>query len=614
MTLAYRQDVDWLRALAVVAVVGFHWELSGFRGGYVGVDVFFVISGFLIGRIVQSEIATGAFSFTEFYVRRIRRLVPALYVMIVVTALVGNVVLLDSELAEFRRSVFAVATFSSNIFFWMQSGYFDRAGAEKPLLHTWSLGIEEQFYILLPILLYLLWKWRNRLGGRIVVAAIAVASYVASDLLLARESAAGFFLLQSRAWELLVGVMLVWLPTLRAAWAGHVARGIGLTMILAAVLSYTPGLHAAHYALLPVFGAAIFILGGPPQWRAPPIEFVGGMSYSLYLWHWPIYTLAKLNSPTTTLPLQLKLLLAVAFLVVSYASYRLIEKPMRQARASSKTVFQLAAGATAAMLLVFGFALYSSSGKTSDDPQVAKLMEYDRYPGHVVRPPCFDEDWTEDNHPGCITHNGNNRSVLVWGDSLADHYLPGLKALGGEGVDYSQASGVGCYPAVSPTITEGYCRHLLNRVTNFMHEGGGESTLLISTDWVNFAHRYGFDTMMHELQSTISLIGGRIFVLGPSVRFKARLPPLLLRARKRGTSLAAVDVVDPVSFDLDDKMRVAFEKIPGATYLSPMQVVCPARQCKLTVGDGDPITWDHGHMTVAGSIEVVRALAPAIFK
>jgi peptidoglycan/LPS O-acetylase OafA/YrhL len=176
---AYREDIDWLRAIAVLAVVAFHFEVPGPFGGFVGVDIFFVISGYLITGIIQSEVQSGTFSFARFYERRVRRLLPALYAMVALTAIPSFHYLLTSERQEFFRSVAAVVTFTSNFFFWFQTGYFDHAAVEKPLLHTWSLAVEEQFYLALPLLLWTL--LRNVRGSRIAlsvaISVMALASF-----------------------------------------------------------------------------------------------------------------------------------------------------------------------------------------------------------------------------------------------------------------------------------------------------------------------------------------------------------------------------------------------------------------------------------------------------
>ena len=207
MRAEYREDIDWLRAIAVLAVIEFHFE-TGVLGGFVGVDIFFVISGYLITGIIQSELRSHTFSFAAFYERRVRRLLPPLYAMVVLTAVPCFSLLLPSERAEFFRSVVSVTTFTSNIFFWLQSGYFDHGAVEKPLLHTWSLAVEEQFYLALPLLLWVIW-WFTR-GRRavlvVLLAALAALSFAWSVRLVGSgNSSFAFYMSPPRAWEFLIG-------------------------------------------------------------------------------------------------------------------------------------------------------------------------------------------------------------------------------------------------------------------------------------------------------------------------------------------------------------------------------------------------------------------------
>ena len=204
----YREDIDWLRAIAVLAVVAFHFEAPAVFGGFVGVDIFFVISGYLITGIIQSELQSGTFSFARFYERRVRRLLPALYAMVALTAIPSFHYLLTSERLEFFRSVAAVVTFTSNFFFWFQTGYFDHAAVEKPLLHTWSLAVEEQFYLALPLMLWGLLRLTRgaRLALPVVLGALALASFALSVWLMKTDrSANAFFMSPPRAWEFLIG-------------------------------------------------------------------------------------------------------------------------------------------------------------------------------------------------------------------------------------------------------------------------------------------------------------------------------------------------------------------------------------------------------------------------
>jgi hypothetical protein len=243
---AYREDIDWLRAIAVLAVVAFHFEAPAVFGGFVGVDIFFVISGYLITGIIRSEVKSGSFSFARFYERRVRRLLPALYATVALTAIPSFHYLLTSERQEFFRSVAAVVTFTSNFFFWFQTGYFDHAAVEKPLLHTWSLAVEEQFYLALPLLLWALLRFAR--GGRIALpialGAMALASFALSVWLMGtNRSANAFFMGLPRAWEFLIGgiVAIEDFPLLRNALAQQVARGIALVLIAIPIFSLRQG-------------------------------------------------------------------------------------------------------------------------------------------------------------------------------------------------------------------------------------------------------------------------------------------------------------------------------------------------------------------------------------
>jgi peptidoglycan/LPS O-acetylase OafA/YrhL len=264
----YREDIDWLRAIAVLAVVAFHFEAPAVFGGFVGVDIFFVISGYLITGIIQSEVTSGTFSFARFYERRVRRLLPALYAMVVLTAIPSFHYLLTSERAEFFRSVAAVITFTSNFFFWFQTGYFDHAAVEKPLLHTWSLAVEEQFYLALPILLWALLRvFRgHRLMLPAALGALGLASFALGIWLMRTErSADAFFMSPPRAWEFLIGGLVATpgFPVLRQRLPQRIARGIALALLAIPIFSLRQGPGFPGFnALTPCVGAAMFIWSG----------------------------------------------------------------------------------------------------------------------------------------------------------------------------------------------------------------------------------------------------------------------------------------------------------------------------------------------------------------
>ena len=335
---AYRADIDGLRALAIVPVLLFHVAAPGFHGGFVGVDVFFVISGYLITGIVAREVAAGRFSLLDFYRRRALRIFPALFVMLAVYAAVAYATLLPGELAAFAKSMLATALFSSNFYFHQSSGYFAPAAHAMPLLHTWSLAVEEQFYLVWPLLLMLL-AHRTRHAAVGLAAVLAALSFGAAAWGVSHDPAGSFYLSHARAWELLIGALLVWLPPRVLVHRGlrELTAGLGLAAILVAVKFFNQGTpFPGPMALLPVLGAAAIIAAGAAGPTAVgrvlslrPLVFIGRVSFSLYLWHWPLIVFAQ-----TALFLEqtaaVRMLLVLLSFGLAVLSWRFVETPFRR--------------------------------------------------------------------------------------------------------------------------------------------------------------------------------------------------------------------------------------------------------------------------------------------
>ena len=461
MRRVYREDIDWLRAIAVLAVVAFHFEAPVF-GGFVGVDIFFVISGYLITGIIQSEVKSGSFSFAHFYERRVRRLLPALYAMVALTAIPSFHYLLASERLEFFRSVAAVVSFTSNFFFWFQTGYFDHAAVEKPLLHTWSLAVEEQFYLALPLLIWAVLRFSR--GGRIalpvVLTALALASFLLSIWLMGTDrSANAFFMSPPRAWEFLIGG----LPVLRNALAQQIARGLALILIAIAIfgLRQGPGFPGFN-ALTPCIGAAMFIWSGigvstQMRGRYSPlntVKFFGQISYSLYLWHWPLFTFARFSKNTLVLDPLDKAALFAFTVAISYLSWRFVEQPFRRGvlAPTRRAAFRIAGLATAVLLAGSGAGTILGNSTSDSDPEASRLDAYNRYD---VRPiyrtgSCFRYDGGSIDEASCLATLNGEQNVLLWGDSYAAQYHYDLShVIDPQRVNLMQAAQAACMPTSS---------------------------------------------------------------------------------------------------------------------------------------------------------------------
>lgn len=431
----YRREIDGLRSIAVLAVVFYHFAIPGFGGGFVGVDVFFVISGFLIGGILWREkIATGRLSLARFYLRRIRRLAPAYFAMALVSLGFAYAILLPYEFREFGKGLIAATIYLSNFLFYRQAGYFDGAAEEKILLHTWSLSVEEQFYIVLPLLILLLGRWHR---GLITVLLLGFIASIASAILITQSAhTAAFYLFPFRAWELLSGVLLAILGHQRKLqWNYHGSLSwLGLALVIGAVLFVEPGPQFPGYQVIaPVLGTWLLILNGRHGnlvnrflIMKGPVA-VGLISYSLYIWHWPILTLSTYwRGGYDGLAERFGWMALV--LVVAFLSWRLVELPVRRAQSLSGRGLLGGTVLASAILVSAGGWIYLQNGMpTRFKPEIRV---------HINASADFLQDWGR-----CYTArdgafaglevcdlgpDGQPPEYLIWGDSHLRAFMDGI--------------------------------------------------------------------------------------------------------------------------------------------------------------------------------------------
>lgn len=362
----YRREIDGLRALAVVPVVLFHAGFAPFSGGYVGVDVFFVISGYLITSIILADLDQGRFRLATFYERRIRRILPPLFLVILVSLPFACAWLSLSFLRDYFQSVAAVSVFVSNILFWWESGYFEPAASLKPLLHTWSLSVEEQFYLLFPLCLILIWRFQKRAVWA-AVSVTGLASLMLALVVATRWPEAGFFLAPTRAWELMLGAALACPSVQRRVDAidGRIGAGLallGLSMVVVVVFAYSEALPwPSAFALVPTVGTAMVIAFATPANLTGRLlgqrllVGIGLISYSAYLWHQPIFAFAR-HRMLTELSAPLLLLLATASFALAALSWRYVERPFRDRSRIARRPVLVAAVTVATACFAVGLA------------------------------------------------------------------------------------------------------------------------------------------------------------------------------------------------------------------------------------------------------------------
>ncbi|MBP1126750.1 MULTISPECIES: acyltransferase family protein [Pseudomonas] len=477
--LAYRRDIDGLRAIAVLAVVLFHFGVPGVTGGFVGVDVFFVISGFLITSIIWRERQAGRFSFVEFWARRARRILPALFVMIVATLVAGWFLLAPKDYEELGRAAHYQVIFTSNLLFARQHGYFEAASDIKPLLHTWSLAVEEQFYILFPLLLTLLSSrlkhWRLALFGVLLV------SFGMSVWAVEHEPQKAFFLLHLRAWELLAGAMLAVLPAREWRASPALAQWVSLGamgLILIAVFGFdSQTAFPGAAALLPVLGVVGLIWANGQQYTwvgrllsSKVMVGLGLISYSWYLWHWPVFVYANYAAVDGLSATELGALMLLS-LVLGYLSWRFVETPFREKRllATRKAILVAAAVGILSIGLT-GVALRKADGVPSRlSEQALRYAQAKKWSPELMA--CMADKDTPDERLFC--HFGPKNpavSALVWGDSHATALIPALE-IGAKKHDISlmEASFAGCVP-LDGLENIARCAHFNRRVEKAMSE------------------------------------------------------------------------------------------------------------------------------------------------
>jgi peptidoglycan/LPS O-acetylase OafA/YrhL len=492
----YRPEIDGLRALAVMPVILFHGGFQLFGGGYVGVDVFFVISGFLITSIIVAAHAVGKFSIAEFYERRARRILPALFLVMLVCIPIAWVWMLPDELASFGQSLVAVALFVSNILFWRTTGYFDIAADLKPLLHTWSLGVEEQFYVVYPLLVALCWRFGVRWLSRLLLCA-AIISFLACDRMLTQHAIASFYLSPPRAWELFAGALLALAPTSDAPRStpptsfNQWLAASGLALILVPVFLYgnmTP--FPGRYSLPPVVGTLLVLaFASPETWvgRFLTLRFmlwVGSISYGAYLWHQPLFAFARLISVNRP-PQWLFGLLAIAALALAHLCWRFVERPFRNRTNWSRRGIWAWAGAGTFLFVCAGGSFVIAHGvPTRWNPGVRALI----IPPKTSITSCPATDtWLRVCNIGAPL---GSPTVVLLGDSHADAIATVL----GEALARRNQAGYlvhtdcfpipGMYDSREPLTAErrGYCAEADRRVREFIAQPG-VVTVVVAVRW-----------------------------------------------------------------------------------------------------------------------------------
>ena len=637
----YREDINGLRAWAVMAVLFFHFKLIGLPGGFAGVDIFFVISGYLMTAIIVGGHEKGSFSIWKFYMSRIRRILPALLVMIAVLLAVGWFWLPTADYQALGKQSEYSLTFLSNIGYWRSAGYFDSAAEEKWLLHTWSLAVEAQFYVVYPIFVALVWRWFKGLKAiTIALLVVLIASLSLSVFGTQLKPTAAFYLLPTRGWELAAGGLVYLIAKQGLASISAIQRSYWLGWILVFASFFFITKHLAwpgYWAILPVLGTSLIILGQREKCKLTDntvAQWLGDRSYSLYLWHWPLVVTLYFTGlqgywSWVIGSFALSILLA-------HLSYRFVETPTRLYLSQSKLLKEVIVLVSTVFLLgTFSILVHrdgfenrgvNASPQALYLAQFAKNSDWDKFERYEVYFNKCNFYSQEDGYKRdkiaeeCVSER--NESVFLWGDSHAQALSYGLRRFLDEhysGVGFSQVATAGCRPHLTKDNylvgeRQFYCDKSNLFALNEIKRVKPKLVVMTQRD----KHE---ENNLIEIAEVLRGAGvENVLIVGPLPEWNIDLPRLIAR---RYWQQDGAKIDDPnfetrlLETDPVMNTRVADLGNEHILYISPVNVLCNSTSNCVAILDSNmtPLAFDYGHLTKEGSVYVVEnVLAPIIKK
>lgn len=622
--MKYRSEVDGLRAVAVLPVLFFHAGFTSFSGGFVGVDIFFVISGYLITSLIIEEAEAGSFSLLDFYERRFRRIVPALLVVVSATIPFAWAWMTTREFDDYAQSLFATNLSVSNFLFWKEANYFGTEAELKPLLHTWSLAVEEQFYLIFPLLL-VMFGFRRRLIW--TVAALVFASFALTQILAVRAPAANFYLLPTRFWELGVGALLALVqggrPSLRGATSQTLSLA-GLVLIIGAIFLVDgrrpfPG----WWTLPPVVGTALILAFARPgtvvasllSWR--PLVAVGLISYSLYLWHQPLFAFARIRM-FGDVPFEMYLALIALACVLSWLTWRFVEQPCRNRQKVGRRKFFAVIGVVGSGLITFGLVADQFEGLPLRHPDKAfagTLEERMRINAGLSRS-C---DGRHPLPPDCMT--SETPEILLWGDSYAMHLAAGIiQSRPDVGMVQFTKSVCGPFIDIAPVVPPSYpvkwaegCLEFIDAMKRYVENTPSLRYAVVSSPFGQYFESVLFEGrlvqpspefVLKRLRITLEWLadhGVTPVIFAPPPSNGSDIGACLARSRWLGLDTEKCAIVHMDDNFRRDKTAVLLDALRREyRVVDVSEFLCDARKCK--VEDDDVFIYrDSGHLSYEGS-------------
>lgn len=617
----YRLEIEGLRAFAVLSVILFHVDLKAFSGGYVGVDIFFVISGFLITRNILADIDSGLFTFSRFYLRRFRRLFPALAATLLLTLTTGFILFAPDDMALLGQSALYSVASLANFLFWSQAGYFDASATVKPLLHIWSLSVEEQFYFIWPTLIVCAYRLRKLRPLAVAVIVIGAVSYIVAEMVRPWDSGAVFYLMPFRMFELCTGAALAAIPMSRHPLWAQISMIVGLSLLTYSVMYFDSATSLRPlWALVPCIGVALVIYAGDAPWSSFLLSHrlsvaIGTISYSLYLVHWPIVVFYRYGQSAALGFAEQVLLVGLCF-ITAIAMYRLVERPFRTGAMERRLVGTRTA-VLAFVFLAVGISAIGANAWYTNGWAFRLPLELRTIPSantmwrernsYVRVGQCFVyapvNSFTDFDKDTCLKLESSKSNYLVVGDSLAADAYGALSAAY-PNVNFLQATAGNCSPLNAFAADE-----ICNALRKFIFAQFVRTTKI---DGVVLSAAWRSDEL-DSLEATIDELKGRmvrVVLVGHGVRFSDNVPAIIFRSKsitKDGVEVNLNQNIKNGLVALNVAMRKRFrEKV---SFFIDIQSIMCEDQCTIFTPEGKMVYVDFAHLTVEGSRYLASRIA-----
>jgi len=612
----YRPEIDGLRALAVLPVVFFHLGWSIFDGGYIGVDIFFVISGYLIATLVMKEIEQKSFTLKNFYERRVRRIFPVLFLVTLATSILGWFLLLPPDFKSLSQSIFSTSIFLSNVYFWLTNPYFSPPADLQPLLHTWSLSVEEQFYLFFPILILLCLKVSFNFFI-VVMGSFFMVSFLSLFFLEIEPLSWTFYLIISRAWELIIGIFaaifLLEGKVLGSRIISELGSIIGFLLILISLVIFNQNLdHPSLWTLIPVFGTFLVIVFCNQETKLyrilsfKPLVSIGLISYSLYLWHFPIISFTKYTQFQDPNLMQ-ALIIFVFSLVISYISWRFFERKFRDKKIIGQKSILIFGAVGSLFLASIGLLGHFKNGfddrLTKEEQEILSIKNLSLFNEQLRTGICFIE---ENDSLKSFNSECFSEETLLWGDSHAAAFFHGLNKI----QPISQLTSSGCPPILDIKLSDNNVCSSLNDEIFSKIKANKYKSIILHANWIR--HGYGdyrelFKKTLQQI--SINLKDTKIIVIGNTPQWFNSLPKYLvfnaisIQDAKKNSGFIQTQL-DKITLS-DDLIKGSISEIGNKNiqFVSILDAFCSGSKCLGidSLGTNELLFWDYGHLTPQGS-------------